>query len=124
GDWFGLCHLPTSVPLDQPPSRGEEFVVLHVPDGPVAVAARGLGQVGDQLAHPPVGKEGSQLLHCRQQVVARHCRHGTKSPTFGYEPAGIGRSSMTSTRTSVPGNSFAIRVARVTPLLMTNSPSD
>ncbi len=52
------------------------------------------------------------------------CRHGTKSPTFGYELTGIGKLSITSTRISVPGNSMATRVALVTPLLITNSPSD
>ena len=41
----------------------------------------------------------------------------------GKDPTGIGRSSITSTRTVVAGENLAIRVALVTPLLITNSPS-
>src|SRR5436853_355834 len=50
--------------------------------------------------------------------------HGKRSPTVGLLlKSHWGRISITSTRTVCPGNNFATRVARVTPLLIRRRPA-
>jgi hypothetical protein len=50
--------------------------------------------------------------------------HGKTSPIFGYPAQARRVLPTTSTRIRVPGESFAIRVARVTPLYSRSVPSD
>src|SRR5439155_25537158 len=92
-------------------------------NGPSIHAAGGSYKICNELTHAPVRKQRSQLRHGFNQFFGCGDTHGIKSPMDGNCPTRIGRSSITSTRTVVPGASLAIRVARVTPLLITNSPS-
>src|SRR5207237_3824923 len=79
---------------------------------------------GEQLAEPHVRRQGP---HLRQngQCLPLHIRgHGSKSPILGSPAYALGSLPITSTRIGVPGASLAIRVARVTPLYSTSTPSD
>src|SRR5258708_37931441 len=70
---------------------------------------------------------GTQLPNLRKRLEHRvrlHGVHGNKSPILGSDAWALRSRPITSTRTSCPGDSLAIRAARVTPLVMSNTPSE
>ena len=109
--------------FDQAACGGQGFVVFQIPDGTGFGMSGCHREVCQSLAEPPVRIQLAQFSQGGQQIVACRVDAHRRSPTVGNVPTRIGRSSITSTVTRVPGKYRATRVARVTPLLITNSPS-
>src|SRR5262249_38936077 len=74
------------------------------------------------LAQPHVRRQGPYFGQ-HSQRFALHFAHGSRSPIFGSSANALGSLPITSTRIKVPGASFAMRVARVTPLYSISTPS-
>src|SRR5438270_12769743 len=102
---------------------GNELFVLKVPQSLVPRSCGHERQIRDQLAETHVGSQFTQPGQSGKNFLPRWFDHGSKSPTVGSDPNAALIFPITSTRRSVPGASFAIRVARVTPLKITSSPS-
>src|SRR5262249_1647406 len=103
---------------------GYQLLILHVPDGLLRRPDSQVGQVSNQLPEAHVRRQLAQPLQQLQDLLALCGNHGSKSPIAGRCPTGAGRSATTSPGMSVRGESWAIRVARVTPLYSWNSPSE
>src|SRR5262249_1672515 len=110
--------------LEVAPSGLQQLLILDVPDVRRPGGAGEEGEVGDQLAEPEAGGMAAEWREGLQQLVWDRSVHGRVSPTVGKWPSGTLTVRTTSTRINTPGQSFAIRVARVTPSLSINAPSE
>src|SRR5258706_422240 len=66
---------------------------------------------------------GPRLPQHGQRFAVGFGGHGSTAPVVGSPTNAFGSLPITSPRISVPGSSLAIRVARVTPLYNTSTPS-
>src|SRR5205823_3255229 len=81
-------------------------------------------KMGQQLAEANIRRQSPNFGQYRQRFPLRFRVHGSKSPILGSPANALGRLPITSTRITLPGASLAIRVALVTPLYSTSTPSD
>src|SRR5229473_387749 len=104
----------------------QQLVILDVPEARIMGFGRLTSPPGDvrhQLTQSPLRIALAHLGEQTQHFLANG-GHGSLSFTVGYLLTfHFGRWSITSTRTVCPGRNLATRVARVTPLLITSSPS-
>jgi hypothetical protein len=102
----------------------QEPSVLDVPEGLVSLVFNQESEIRQQLAEPDIGGQLLEISELLDQLVLGRRGHGTWSPILGSPAYGRRSLPTTSTRIIVPGASLAIRVARVTPLYTTSTPSE
>src|SRR5262249_10999154 len=100
----------------------DQFVVLDVAEALADVGFAQESEVRQQLTEAHVGRQGPHFGQHGQRL-ALHVAHGSRSPILGSPANALGSLPITSTRISVPGASLAMRVARVTALYSTSTPS-
>jgi hypothetical protein len=94
----------------------QQLLVVDIPKSAPGLYLAEKPKVCHELSKPDIVRKLAQLGQYGQSLALRAGCHGNKSPIFWSLP--IARRSLpyTSTRTSVPGDNIAIRVALVTPL--------
>lgn len=103
--------------------HGEKFVILDDAKATINVRFAQEAKVGHELPEPDVGGKRSEFGQ-QGNGLSLLFVHGSTSPILGCPANGLAIVPMTSTRINVPGVSFAILVARATPLYSIKTPSD
>jgi hypothetical protein len=103
--------------------NGHELVVLNVSEATPNMSFREKADVSEQLPEPYIRRQFPNIAQQPYGFTSYIRCHGSTSPILGWAAQSIGNFPTTSTRINVPGDNLAIRVARVTPLYNTKTPS-
>ena len=101
----------------------EGLVIFQVPHASGIKTPGRHREVREGLSEAPIWVCAAQFCEGREQFRSCVFRTHSRSFTVGNPATATGSVPVTSTGTNVPGRYFATRVARVTPSLITNSPS-
>jgi hypothetical protein len=102
---------------------GNQLVVLNDSQAFVDIAVAKNIQISHELPHANVRRQLNDFSEQAQYFLLGGGHHGRKSPIRGREAKGLDSLPTTSAQIFVPGDNFAMRDARVTPLYNINTPS-
>ncbi len=101
----------------------QEFIIFDVPQPMSEVDFAHETEEIEKLPKSHIRCQRSNLGQYRQRFLLKVWSHGSRSPIFGSAANARDSLPITSTWINWPGASFAMRVARVTPLNRIKKPS-
>jgi hypothetical protein len=102
----------------------QKLVIIDVSKTSAEMHFTQIPKVSPQLPQSDVNRKLPYFREDCQRLTLQFRNHGKTSPILGSPANAFGNLPITSTRIIVPGESLAIRVARVTPLYSMRTPSD